>query len=211
MTASAGRRRSARERGAPALLALWFVGLSFVAGCDRDAPDTADAVPPPVEPPPASVDSAAVAATDFMSQFTESGFASFADAAGSDGVQVAVSPTAIAFGNLDGDPAGEAAVVTSTSAGGTGVFVDLAVVDQQGGRPVNTATVFLGDRIRVHSLKIEDGRIVLDATMHTPADPSCCPSLRAVRRFAFEGRDLVEIDRPSDLMDYSPPMGEPLE
>jgi hypothetical protein len=204
------RRRTPTPTGA-AVRTLALIAAASLAACAGEDDERADAAPPPVEPPPASVDSAAVLATEYMSQFTESGFAAFTEAGGLDGVQVAVSPTAIAFGDLDDDPAGEAAVVTSTTAGGTGVFVDHAVVDERGGRPANTATIFLGDRIRVPSLAIEGREIVLDATMHTPADPSCCPSLRVVRRFALEGHDLVEIDRPANAMDYSPPMGEPLE
>ena len=76
--------------------------------------------------------------------------------------------------------------------GGSGGFLDLAVVEERDGKAVNSAVLYLGDRLRVHALTIVDGKIVLDVTMHAPDDPMCCPSLRTTRRFQLERGGLVE-------------------
>ncbi len=101
-----------------------------------------------------------------------------------------------AVGDLDGDGVPDAAVVLATETGGAGTFVDLAVVLNRDGRPENFATAFLGDRVPVERIRIVDGEIQLDLTMHGPADAMCCPSLEVTRKFRLVGAELEEIDPP---------------
>lgn len=140
------------------------------------------------------VDSAAVGNLTYMSQFTETGFVTLVDGEYADPGQhiQAALDSHIAFGNLDDDEAAEAAAILGTNTGGSGGFLDLVIVDSREGKAVNSAVLYLGDRLRVHSLVIVDGEIVLDVTVHSPDDPMCCPSLRKERRFHLERGALVE-------------------
>ena len=151
----------------------------------------------------------------YMSQFTESGFITLtAGTYESDEPEwrvMAGLDQHIAIGDLDGDPPVEGVVVIWTNTGGTGAFIDLAVLDVRNGQVVNVATRFLGDRLRIHSLNIVEREIVLDATMHTPDDPMCCPSLRATRRFRLDRGGLIELGRPDGAMDYGSPNGDLIE
>jgi basic membrane protein A len=74
----------------------------------------------------------------------------------------------VAFGDLDADGVDDAAVVLITDPGGSGTFRDLVAVLDRNGRAFPVATTFLGDRIRVNALTIEDGQIVVDMLTRTP-------------------------------------------
>jgi len=106
-----------------------------------------------------------------------------------------------AVGDLDQDEIPDAAVVLATNTGGSGTFHDLAVVLNQSGEPVNEATVFLGDRVPVDRIRIVDEEIQVELTMHGPADPMCCPSVEATRRFRLVEGELVEIEPQSSVPD----------
>jgi hypothetical protein len=106
-----------------------------------------------------------------------------------------------AVGNLDGDGAPDAAVLIATSTGGSGTFLDLAAVLNRGNQPASDAIAFLGDRVLVDRVRIRDGEVQLDLTMHGPADPMCCPSVEATRRFRLVDGELVEIEPPAGVPD----------
>ncbi len=95
----------------------------------------------------------------------------------------------VAFGTVDGEPA--AAVILVADPGGSGTFYDLALVKRVEGRAVNVGNAHLGDRVRIHSLSIEDGRVAVDLTAHRPGDPLCCPTLKAVRYYSLSGSGLA--------------------
>jgi len=186
--------------------------LSFIS-C-RNSVDERPETPPVAEQfTVAVIDDQAVGNATYMSQFTESGFVELENGEFSDlaqRVHAALDPHR-AFGDLDGDSTIESAVIVSTNTGGSGGFVDLAILDLRNGQIVNVATRFLGDRLRIHSLDIRDHEVVLDATMHTPDDPMCCPSLRAVRRFRLKRGSLIENGRPEGAMDHGSPTGDLIE
>ncbi|HEV8199093.1 MAG TPA: hypothetical protein VGS03_03640, partial [Candidatus Polarisedimenticolia bacterium] len=69
-----------------------------------------------------------------------------------------------ARGDLDGDGREDAAVILLGSGGGSGVFVDLAVVLDRNGVPVHAASAPLGDRVQVHEIRIEGTDILVDVT-----------------------------------------------
>ena len=171
------------------------LAATIAGACDR--PDVE--APVPVEEEKAAVvalvDSSAVRNLTYMSQFTETGFVTLIDGEFIDDeqhIRAALDPH-MAFGNLDDDEAGEAAAILGTNTGGSGGFLDLVVVEDREGKAVNSAVLYLGDRLRIHALTIADGEIVLDVTMHAPDDPMCCPSLRSIRRFELERGALVEV------------------
>ena len=101
----------------------------------------------------------------------------------------------IACGQLDGQAAAAALLVTELS--GTGMPIDLAVVRSEGGASVNVATLNLGNRIKINSLSIRDGAVVADMMVHTPANHPCCPSLRVRRRYTLTGDRLWESSEES--------------
>jgi hypothetical protein len=96
----------------------------------------------------------------------------------------------IAYGKL-ADKRDGAAAVLITMAGGTEAFHDLAVVLKRGGKPRNIATTFLGDRIQIKSLSIENGYIIVDMIKHKKKDPMCCPTQEVVQKYSLEGNKLV--------------------
>lgn len=98
-----------------------------------------------------------------------------------------------AFGDLDSDGLSDAAVILAGSGGGSGTFITLAAVPNDDGAPGHAATTYLGDRVRVSSVVIDSGEIVVTLTEHAPTDPLCCPRLTTERRFRLEQGTLAEI------------------
>lgn len=84
-----------------------------------------------------------------------------------------------AFGDLNNDSHQDAVVLLVENYGGTGQFVQVAVVLNQAGQPVHNASYFLGDRVAVNNIAIQDGEIMLSAQVHGPQDGLCCPSVPA--------------------------------
>jgi heat shock protein HslJ len=56
----------------------------------------------------------------------------------------------------------------------------------------------LGDRVKIHSLTIENEMIVVDLTTQGPGDPMCCPNRREVQRFVTENNRLVQVTKIMD-------------
>lgn len=83
------------------------------------------------------------------------------------------------FGDLNNDDAPDAVVFLVENYGGTGQFVQAAVVLNQAGQPVHHASYFLGDRVAVNNVTVQDGEIMLSANVHGPQDGLCCPSVPA--------------------------------
>lgn len=93
----------------------------------------------------------------------------------------------VARGDLDGDGQDEAVVVLAHSPGGSGVFQYVAVVAQRKGRPINVATVPVGDRVQVRSVRVVDRRLLVDVVQAGPQDAACCPGQTAQRAWTLVG------------------------
>ena len=91
----------------------------------------------------------------------------------------------MAFGDLNGDNAGDAAVLLAENFGGTGTFVSLIAVLNQGGKPVQAGVVAIDDRPNPHSLKIESGKVILDTAIHSFQDPMCCPAFEVKQTYGL--------------------------
>jgi hypothetical protein len=98
-----------------------------------------------------------------------------------DGRLVRLLPV-MTWGDLTADDRREAAaiVVTQTPAGDA--FTELVVVQEIGGRPVQVAHQYLGNRVAVEGLAIADRVVAAQFRAHGPADPPCCPSERRTQR-----------------------------
>ena len=83
----------------------------------------------------------------------------------------------VAFGDLNGDGLGDAAVSIGINMGGTGVFEYVVAMLNQDGQPVQAGYYYVDDRARIDAMAITDLRIVADAMVHGPNDPMCCPTL----------------------------------
>jgi Immunoglobulin-like domain of bacterial spore germination len=86
----------------------------------------------------------------------------------------------IAFGDLNGDGVADAAVLLSENGGGTGFFVSVIVMLNQGGVPVQSASRLIDDRPQINGTTILNGRIAVDAVIHGVQDPMCCPTFPVV-------------------------------
>lgn len=96
-----------------------------------------------------------------------------------------------AQGELNGDGADDAAVVLVASGGGSGAFYSVVAVLNEGGAPRPVAADALGDRVKVDSIAIRSGAIVIQMVTHGPQDPLCCPTQQATRTFRLQGERLV--------------------
>jgi hypothetical protein len=97
----------------------------------------------------------------------------------------------IAFGDLNGDGLEDAVISLAENYGGTGVFVSLVAILNNAGQPQAAASAQIDDRAMINALSIENGNIQLDATVHGPADPMCCPSQPTTRTYQLLDNALV--------------------
>lgn len=97
-------------------------------------------------------------------------------------------------GDLTGDGTAEAVVLLWTSSGGSGTFDYVAAMGRdQAGAVVNLATAELGDRVKVRSGEIVNGRAVFTVVQAGPEDAACCPGQKIKRTFALQDDSLNEI------------------
>jgi heat shock protein HslJ len=86
-----------------------------------------------------------------------------------------------------------AAVILVSQTGGTGTFYDLVVMSEQDGQLSNPASTYLGDRIVINSLTIENDQIVVDMVVQGPEDPFCCPTQQVIQTYELQGGELVQV------------------
>ncbi|MGB7537642.1 MAG: Gmad2 immunoglobulin-like domain-containing protein [Anaerolineales bacterium] len=97
----------------------------------------------------------------------------------------------IAFGDLNGDGAEDAAIVLSENMGGTGFFMSVVAILNSGGAPLQGPSRFLDDRAQLNGLVITGGRIAVDAVIHGFEDPMCCPNFPVVQTLQLRGDRLI--------------------
>jgi hypothetical protein len=110
----------------------------------------------------------------------------------------------IALGDLNGDDENDAVAAVAEDYGGSGTFVFLAVYQYVNDKAQFLTSIFLDDRPTINTLTVEDSKIFVDAVIHGPDDPMCCPTLGTSRHYVLNGVNLI-------LTDYSTltPTGEP--
>jgi len=96
-----------------------------------------------------------------------------------------------ARGDLNGDGIEDGLALLAVDTGGSGTFLYLVAVINQAGEPQQAAAQFLGDRIDVQSIGVEDGIVQIAMITHAPDDPQCCPSLEEIRQYRLEKDRLV--------------------
>lgn len=123
-------------------------------------------------------------------RLTDGAFHSGADPASPDFVSVRLGEQ-IVFGDLNDDGAEDAAVTIAVNYGGTGVFVSVAAVLNENGRPRHAASWMIDDRPQVNDLKIQNGTVFVDAVIHGPNDPGCCPAQPVTQTYRLTASGLT--------------------
>lgn len=109
-----------------------------------------------------------------------------------------------ALGDLNSDGVPDAAVVLAWDSGGSGTFVFLAAVVNEGGTPKQAAVEPLGDRVTVRGLSIDNKAIVLQEKGFSPGDPQCCPSQEIARTYKLDGGKLTAESQVTQTPPLSP-------
>jgi hypothetical protein len=122
---------------------------------------------------------------------------------GADYVSVQLTDFAAA-GDLDGDGSDEVAALVSENYGGTGVFVFLVIYSNVEGRPAFLASTVVDDRPQLNALSIDGNEVFLDATIHGPDEPMCCPTLRTTRHYRLVNNQLDMTDLTTFTPDGQP-------
>jgi len=167
-----------------------------IAGCGDKAPKERLAPPgPPPTPTLEQVKSATIrgvfdqaitlAAGKYEGQPVEPGAASRPTAA-------LWEPT-FHTADLDGVIGSEALAMLSSNAGGSGEFVYLAVFGMREGALANVATVPVGDRVRLQSLWLERGKVIMDVIEAGPNDAACCPTQVSRKTFGYDNGTFKQI------------------
>lgn len=91
----------------------------------------------------------------------------------------------MAFGDLNGDGAGDAAVIVAWQNGGSGTFKYLVAIQNSSGLPQQIDSILLGDRVQVDGLSIASGTVALEMVTNAPSDPMCCPSLQVKQAYVL--------------------------
>lgn len=107
---------------------------------------------------------------------------------------VTLIESTMARGDVAGDETDEAIVLLATNMGGSGAFLHLAVVRNHDGAPQHIGMIPLGDRVKVSTLAIIDGKIVANLVEHGPGEPMCCPTLAVYREWALRDGEFTELD-----------------
>jgi len=89
------------------------------------------------------------------------------------------------YGDFNRDGLKDAAAVVAQSEGGTGHFLELAFLINEGGRLVHRVSHYLGDRVMVNALKERDGKVVLDMVVHREHDCRAGPTKRVKRVYDY--------------------------
>lgn len=113
----------------------------------------------------------------------------------------------IAFGDLDADGINDAAVILISSGGGSGAFYDVVAVIDRNGKPNPVATAFLGDRITINNLSIQNGQIVVDMNTQGPGQAMAEePNQPETRTYQIKV-SLEQVVQPviaTEVIDYAP-------
>ena len=96
------------------------------------------------------------------------------------------------FGDLNNDGVADAIVLLMENSGGTATNTYVAAQLNRGALPVDGGAVWVGDRIQIKSITIENGQVVLEIVTQGPEDALCCATLQVRKSYGFDGM-LVEV------------------
>jgi hypothetical protein len=100
----------------------------------------------------------------------------------------------IAFGDLNGDGSGDAAVILAWQNGGTGTFKYLVAIQNSSGLPQQIDSILLGDRVQIEGLSIASGAVALEMVTQAPSDPMCCPTQQVKQSYILRANKWAQSD-----------------
>ncbi|MGL4650425.1 MAG: hypothetical protein ACRC1H_13540, partial [Caldilineaceae bacterium] len=98
-----------------------------------------------------------------------------------------------AEGDLDGDGDADQAALLVADAADDRMFIYLGAIINEPAGPRASATLALGDRVKVDNLEIANGQIIVTMTTHTGDDPACCPTLDVNYHYVLAGDWLRQV------------------
>ncbi|WP_137009476.1 hypothetical protein [Aquitalea aquatilis] len=103
----------------------------------------------------------------------------------------AVFLTDHAFGDLNGHGSNDAITVLQKSDGGSAINYFLAAIfNKHGMAEQHGEAYFLGDRVDIKSISIQNHIVTVQLMMHGPNDPLCCATQFRILKFALKGETL---------------------
>jgi len=90
------------------------------------------------------------------------------------------------LGDLNGKAGDEVVVLLSSSSGGSGEFIHLAVFADDDGAARNIGTAAVGDRVDLVRMDVADRNIILDVVEAGPTDAMCCPTQLTRKEYRLE-------------------------
>lgn len=109
------------------------------------------------------------------------------------------------FGDIDSDASADAAAVLVGSPGGSGTFIYLVAVLNDGGSANPVASTLLGDRIAVRAIRIEDHKIIVGMRVRGPSDPFAVLTREVTRVYSLQnGQIVLENEQTADVPSAPP-------
>ena len=87
------------------------------------------------------------------------------------------------FGDINGDGNADAALLLAENNGGSGVFVYLVAMINQGDAYAQLPPALIDDRPQINSVAIENGKVIVQAVIHSAGDPMATPSMNVVEEY----------------------------
>jgi FlaG/FlaF family flagellin (archaellin) len=84
-----------------------------------------------------------------------------------------------------------AATILASTAGGSGTFLELNLIVERNGQPVNIASTLLGDRVKINRVEFHNGEVLVDMVKQGPSDAMCCPTERVLQNYRLAGTGLT--------------------
>lgn len=112
----------------------------------------------------------------------------------------------IIYGDLNGDKAEEAVILSVCNTGGTGNFTEGFVFSMKSGKPTLVARIPGGDRADggLRKAWIENGLLVVEANDSEQSRGACCPGGTITQKVRLSGKQLVNVGQPV-IRDLFPP------
>lgn len=110
-------------------------------------------------------------------------------------------------GDLTGDRVDEVLALVEENSGGTGHFLHIAPFSLVDGQMTQLGHALVGDRVKIRSVEIEEGRIIMCTVQAGPEDGACCPTEKTRRVWTLRDGRLneveTEIEGTMSLADFS--------
>jgi heat shock protein HslJ len=180
-----------------AWIASAIAGVLLLSGCAQkgEAPQAESAPPPAVPPTPQQLLGASVTGVfDAAVTLAEGSYAGPPAAGGSSRPTLQLWVPSIVFGDVVDSSAGnEAVALLSSNSGGSGEFVHLGVFAATDGQARSLAVAPVGDRVKLHRMWVEGGKVVMDVIEAGPGDAACCPTRVARKTYGWQDGKLAQL------------------